>query len=85
MALAPMLEKTVSFAEAYLADDPNGSLIKTRLWAEILPKRLSAKVGLSVGPDETQLDMLKKLENSGAISGEVVALPDERWHPLGRE
>lgn len=71
MAVSPILEKIVSFAEAYLAEDPNGSLTKTRQWAEILAKRVAAKVGITTDPKDTQLELLKKLENAGAISGEV--------------
>jgi hypothetical protein len=74
LAVSPMLEMIASFAEAYLAEDPNGSLTKTRQWAEIVAKRVAAKVGLPVGPDESQLDALKKLENAGAIIGEVARL-----------
>ncbi len=69
-----MLDKIASFAEAYLAEDPNGSLTKTRQLAEIVTKRVAAKVGLPAGPDETQLEALKKLENAGAISGEIARL-----------
>ena len=38
------------------------------------PKRLAAKVGLAAEPGESQFDLLKKLENAGAISGEVARL-----------
>ncbi|MFD0682419.1 MULTISPECIES: type I restriction-modification system endonuclease [unclassified Paenibacillus] len=74
LSLSPMLEKIAGFAEAYLMEDPNGSLTKTRQWAEILAKRLAAKVGLVLESNATQLDLLKKLEDSGAISGEVARL-----------
>lgn len=72
ITISPMLEKIASYAEAYLADDPNGSLVKTRQWAEILTKRIAAKVGIP--SDQTQLDLLNKLENMGAISGEIARL-----------
>lgn len=74
LAVSPMLEKIASFAEAYLAQDPNGSLMKTRSWAEILAKRVAVKVGLPLGPDDSQLEVLKKLEYAGAISGEIARL-----------
>jgi type I restriction enzyme R subunit len=74
IAVSPMLEKIASYAEAYLADDPNGSLVKTRQWAEILAKRVAAKVGLQVGADQGQAELLNKLETMGAISGEIARL-----------
>lgn len=72
ITISPMLEKIASYAEAYLAEDPNGSLVKTRQWAEILTKRIAAKVGIP--SDQSQLDLLNKLENLGAISGEIARL-----------
>lgn len=72
ITLSPMLEKIASYAENYLAEDPNGSLVKTRQWAEILAKRVAAKVGLP--SDQSQLDLLNKLEAIGAISGEIARL-----------
>lgn len=74
ITISPTLERIAGFAEAYLADDPNGSLMKTRQWAEILAKRIAAQVGLALEPTDTQFDILKRLEQSGAISGDVARL-----------
>lgn len=74
LSLSAALEKIAGFAEVYLAEDPNGSLTKTRQFAELLAKRVAAKVGVQQGPTENQYDLLKKLENAGAITGGMAQL-----------
>lgn len=58
-------------AEEYFADDPNTCLLKLRQLAESLAQMLAARTGLYVSPEETQYDLLRRLQDSGVLPREV--------------
>lgn len=58
-------------AEKYFADDPNTCLLKLRQLAEVLTQLLAARTGLYISPQETQFDLLRRLQDSGVLPREV--------------
>lgn len=58
-------------AEKYFANDPNTCLLKLRQLAESLAQMLAARTGLYVSPEETQYDLLRRLQDSGVLPREV--------------
>ena len=60
-----------SRAEQYFADDSNTCLIKLRQFGEVLAQLVAAKVGLYEEPDESQADLLRRLNFRGAVTGQV--------------
>ncbi|MFO1494774.1 MAG: type I restriction-modification system endonuclease [Lysobacterales bacterium] len=58
-------------AERYFADDPNTCLLKLRQLAELLAQLLASKVGLYVSSEETQVDLLRRLQLQGIVPREV--------------
>ena len=58
-------------AEKYFADDPNTCLIKLRQLGESLAKMLAARTGLYVSPEETQHDLLRRLQDGGVLPREI--------------
>jgi type I restriction enzyme, R subunit len=58
-------------AERYFADDPNTCLLKLRQLAELLAQMLAARAGLYVSPEETQYDLLRRLQDSNVLPREV--------------
>ncbi len=63
-----------SLAEQYFVDDPNTCLIKLRQFGEQLAQLVAAKVGLYENPDESQFELLRRLEGRQAIVGQVAQL-----------
>jgi type I restriction enzyme R subunit len=58
-------------AEKYFADDPNTCLLKLRQLAESLTQMLAARMGLYVSPEETQFELLRRLQDSGVLPREI--------------
>jgi len=58
-------------AERYFADDPNTCLLKLRQLAESLTQILAARAGLYVSPEETQYELLRRLQENGVLPREV--------------
>lgn len=58
-------------AEKYFADDPNTCLLKLRQLTESLTQLLAARTGLYVSPEETQYELLRRLQDSGVLPREV--------------
>src|SRR5512133_430581 len=58
-------------AEKYFADDPNTCLLKLRQLAELLAQLLAARTGQWVAPQESQFDLLRRLQDSGVLPHEV--------------
>lgn len=58
-------------AEKYFADDPNTCLIKLRQLGESLAQMLAARSGLYVSPEETQHDLLRRLQDGGVLPREI--------------
>lgn len=58
-------------AEKYFADDPNTCLLKLRQLAESLTQMLAARSGLYVSPEETQYELLRRLQEAGVLPREI--------------
>ncbi len=67
-------------AEHYFANDPNTCLIKLRQFGEQLAQLVAAKVGLYEDPDESQFELLRRLNQRGAITGQT----DQLFHEIRR-
>lgn len=61
-------------AEKYFAEDPNTSLLKLRQLAELLAQLIAARTGQLVAPEETQYELLRRLQDSGIVPREVAQL-----------
>jgi len=61
-------------AEKYFADDPNTCLLKLRQLAELLAQLVAAKTGQLVAPEESQYELLRRLQDSGIVPREVAQL-----------
>ena len=64
-------------AEKYFADDPNTCLIKLRQLGESLAQMLAARSGLYVSPEETQYDLLRRLQDGGVLPREIFQIFSE--------
>lgn len=64
-------------AEKYFPDDPNTSLLKLRQLAELLAQIIAASVGIFVSTEESQYDLLRRLQDQGIMSREIRQLFDE--------
>lgn len=64
-------------AEKYFAEDPNTCLLKLRQLAESLAQLLAARAGLYISPEETQYDLLRRLQDSGVMPREVFQMFNE--------
>lgn len=65
-------------AEKYFADAPNTCLLKLRQLAESLTQMLAARAGLYVSPEETQYELLRRLQDNGVLPREV-----DEWVRVG--
>ena len=65
------LVKIGTLAERYFQDDPVTCLIKLRQFGELLAQLVAANVGLYTNPDESQLDLLNRLQSQNLIPGDV--------------
>ncbi|MEM1251609.1 MAG: type I restriction-modification system endonuclease [Cyanobacteria bacterium P01_H01_bin.21] len=63
-----------TLAENYFANDPNTCLIKLRQFSEQLAQLVAAKVGLYEDPEESQFELLRRLDNRRAITGQTTQL-----------
>ena len=63
-----------SNAERYFPDDPNTSLIKLRQFGELLAQHVASRFGLYTAAEETQLELLRRLESNGDLEREVASL-----------
>lgn len=61
-------------AEKYFAEDPNTCLLKTRQLSELLAKLVAAKTGQLVAPEETQYELLRRLQDSSILPREIAQL-----------
>lgn len=64
-------------AEKYFAEDPNTCLLKLRQLSELLAQLVAAKTGQLVAPEETQFDLLHRLQDSGILPREIHQLFSE--------
>src|SRR2546430_6327286 len=61
-------------AERYFPDDPNTSLLKLRQLAELLAQLVATKVGLYQSSEESQSDLLRRLQDQGILPREIAQL-----------
>ena len=61
-------------AEKYFAEDPNTCLLKLRQLSELLAQLVAAKTGQLVAPEESQFDLLRRLQDSGILTREIAQL-----------
>jgi len=61
-------------AERYFRTDANTALIKLRQFGEVMAQTFAAKVGLYVDMGERQVDLLRRLEDRGAVPRDAAKL-----------
>jgi uncharacterized protein DUF4145 len=61
-------------AERYFPNDPNTSLLKLRQLAELLAQLVATKVGLYQSAEESQYDLLRRLQDQGILPREIAQL-----------
>jgi type I restriction enzyme R subunit len=61
-------------AERYFPDDPNTSLLKLRQLTELLAQLVATKIGLYQSPEESQYDLLRRLQDQGMLPREITQL-----------
>ena len=76
----PRLAVLGAEAERQLAEFPVACIATLRLFSEILAQRAAARVGVLVDPRETQLEVLNRLAQRGALP----FAPGELFHELRR-
>ena len=70
-----------SLAERYFPDDPNTALLKLRQLGEWLAQHVASRFGVELRQEETQQQLLRRLESDGVLEREVAEL----FHGLGRK
>ncbi|MGL5875366.1 MAG: hypothetical protein ACRC2R_23900 [Xenococcaceae cyanobacterium] len=65
------LVKLGTSAEKYFRDDPITCLMKLRQFGELLAQLIAANVGLYLDPDESQIDLLNRLQSRNLLPGDV--------------
>ncbi len=65
------LVKIGTLAEKYFKDDPVTCLMKLRQFGELLAQLVAANVGLYTNPDESQVDLLNRLQYQNLLPGDV--------------
>lgn len=70
-----------SQAEQYFGNDPVTCLMKLRQFGEFLAQLVAAKAGLYEEPGESQINLLRRLDSRGAVSGETLDL----FHQLRKD
>jgi type I restriction enzyme R subunit len=63
-----------SLAERYFQEDPNTSLLKMRQLGELLAQQVASRFGVELRIEETQQQLLRRLECEGVLGREVADL-----------
>lgn len=66
-----------ALAERYFAEDPNTSLLKLRQLAELLAQSLAARGGLYGSPEESQYELIRRLQIEGLLPREIRQVFDQ--------
>ena len=61
-------------AERYFPDDPNTTLLKLRQLTELLAQLVATQVGLYQSSEESQYDLLRRLQDQGILPREIAQL-----------
>ncbi|WOD41904.1 type I restriction-modification system endonuclease [Nodosilinea sp. E11] len=70
----PQLVRLGTLAERYFKEDPCTCLIKLRQFGELLAQMAAANAGLYLNPQESQVDLLRRLRDRGVVVGEAYQL-----------
>lgn len=63
-----------SLAERYFPEDPNTALLKLRQLGELLAQQVAARFGVETTMEETQQQLVQRLEMDGVVGREVADL-----------
>lgn len=74
----PQLVRLAALADHHFTDDPNASLLKLRLYAELMAQLVAIKGGIYQNADETQSDLLRRLRWAKLLPEEI----NEYFHQL---
>lgn len=66
-----------ALAELYFAEDPNTSLLKLRQFSELLAQSLAARTGLYANPEESQYELIRRLQGEAVLPREVKQVFDQ--------
>ena len=66
-----------ALAERYFAEDPNTSLLKLRQLSELLAQSLAARTGFYVNQEESQYELIRRLQNEGVLPREIKQIFDQ--------
>src|SRR5215813_8252160 len=61
-------------AEKYFTDDPNTCILKLRQLGEALAQHVASRIGLLEAADESQFDLIRRLQDEGIVPREVAGL-----------
>ena len=64
-------------AEKYFTDDPNTSILKLRQLAEVLAQHVASRVGSFTSAEESQFDLVRRLQDEGILPREIAQLFSE--------
>ncbi|HEY3788834.1 MAG TPA: hypothetical protein VGL71_08270, partial [Urbifossiella sp.] len=70
----PFLVRLAAAAERYVFDDPTAALVKLRLFAELMAKRVLAEAGVEFTPLDKFEEILFRLRDQRVASPEVLEL-----------
>ncbi|QEI05812.1 type I restriction-modification system endonuclease [Pigmentiphaga aceris] len=73
----PQLWRLGALAERYFAEDPNTCLLKLRQFAELLAQSLAARGGLYTAQEESQYELIRRLQNENLLPREVKQVFDQ--------
>jgi len=73
----PQLWRLGALAERYFTDDPNTSLLKLRQFSELLTQSVAARIGLYTSAEESQYELIRRLQADGFLPREVKQLLDQ--------
>lgn len=76
-AYEPQLWRLGALAERYFAEDPNTSLLKLRQFAELLAQSLAARGGLLGSQEESQYDLIRRLQSENLLPREIRQVFDQ--------
>lgn len=77
LAYEKQLWRLGALAERYFAEDPNTSLLKLRQFSELLAQSLAARTGLYSNPEESQYELIRRLQGEGVLPKEVKQVLDQ--------
>lgn len=74
LAIHTQLAELGTLAERYFREDSNTALMKLRQFGEVMTQVIAARIGTYQGTGENQKDLLRRLEDRGAIPRDAAKL-----------